>query len=184
MFFKLAQKVTIHLGYFCRKTYHKEHSKVAQSDHTATDKHAFIVTLKGLRYRKQLGRENASHRQLRNLTFLWSRKQSQTVKVPMHLGDGFDALRCGQSHKPSTMIMYSSIVVRIVVNLPKIVNCNREVYTRLTRGCWDNESRYDEGPFIMLWYLIGVVSSHELTLDFASLISRIPFYFFLGVNLM
>ena len=32
--FITAQKLTIHLGYFCKKNFHQEQSKIAQSGHT------------------------------------------------------------------------------------------------------------------------------------------------------
>ena len=35
MFLKIAQKVTLHLGYFWKKVCHQELSKIAQFDHTA-----------------------------------------------------------------------------------------------------------------------------------------------------
>ena len=34
MFFKIAQKLVIHLGYFCMNIFHQELSKIAQSGHT------------------------------------------------------------------------------------------------------------------------------------------------------
>ena len=37
--FKIAQKVNIHLGYFCKKICHQELSKIAQFGHTARVRH-------------------------------------------------------------------------------------------------------------------------------------------------
>ena len=34
MFYKIAQKVSIHLGYFCMKFFYRERLKIAQSGHT------------------------------------------------------------------------------------------------------------------------------------------------------
>ena len=45
MFFKRAQKVTVYLGYFWKKFYSQERSKIAQSGLTASDQKKFHYRL-------------------------------------------------------------------------------------------------------------------------------------------